>query len=202
MGSVYGRNRGRMPGTAIESSWVEGFVCTVDEDCPAVVVRRVCRIAAMLQGVVTGPVSQLSKSPPINRLVVPREIQGVPLLYSKREVGVSGPCDPLAVLVELSCGATLLHTGVVRYPFRTPQGADKRNPRQGGHDPPYTEAVSEESVNLTKQALLEEPCCVWPKAGQESQTDLASTVRWRRTGSPVAGRILGSTDRVLLPTPG
>ncbi len=111
-----------MPGTAIESSWVEGFVCTVDEDCPAVAVRRVCRIA-LLQGVVTGPVSQLSKSPPINRLVASREIQWVPLLYSKREVGVSGPCDPLAVvLVELSCGATLLHTGVVRNPFRTLQG--------------------------------------------------------------------------------
>jgi hypothetical protein len=64
-----------MPGTAIESSWVEGFVCTVDEDCPAAVIRWVCRIA-LLQGVVGGPVGQLSKSPPINRLVVPREIQG------------------------------------------------------------------------------------------------------------------------------
>jgi hypothetical protein len=147
-----------MPGTAIESSWVEGFVCTVDEDCPAAVIRWVCRIA-LLQGVVGGPVGQLSKSPPINRLVVPREIQGVPLLYSKREVGVSGPCDPLAVLVELSCGATLLHTGVVRNPFRTLQDADKRNPRQSGHDPPYTEAVSDESVNLTKQALRRALLC-------------------------------------------
>ena len=147
-----------MPGTAIESNWVEGAVRIVDEDCPAAVIRWVCRIA-LLQGVVGGPVGQLSKSPPINRLVVPREIQGVPLLYSKREVGVSGQCDPLEVLVELSCGATFLHTGGVRNPFRTLQDADKRNPRQSGRDPPYTEAVSDESVNLTKQALRRALLC-------------------------------------------
>jgi hypothetical protein len=157
-----------MPGTAIESSWVEGSVCTVDEDCLAAVIRWVCRIA-LLQGVVGGPVGQLSKSPPINRLVVPREIQGVPLLYSKREVGVSGPCDLMeVVLVELSCGATLLHTGVVRNPFRTLQGADKRNPRQSGHDPPYTKAVSDERVNLTKQALRRALLCMAEGRTRES----------------------------------
>ena len=36
-------------------------------------------------------------------------------------------------------------------------GTYKRNPHQGGNDPPYTEATREESVNLTKQALRVDP---------------------------------------------